>query len=251
MELKNKDETRNLWLRLSDDFQTILKIASPVGAIILVVTSVYFWTRNEPIESLAAAAAAATFGLVFVGFVTTQQNREVIKTAIDEAVEIRKQADSSQKMAKEMQIQREFAYKPLLIITWDKAKGPGPMKNAIVIKNIGNGPAVAIKLYGQIRNNNAGISAKLISLAPGDHVLVDDHFLTNILPNSQPRQWDYKNLFWKDPTMAAEAFIVGYRDWFGKCYRVTTETVDQPEEFLVPLSDSNYSEWARLLLNEF
>ena len=133
----------------------IVLVALAAGALGLVG---YLWQADDHTGSLTAASAMATFVLASVAVLTLRQNGKLVSAAIDEATATREQAGASKDQASasrdtvdEMRREREWAYKPAIVLVQEARFQPsdhgfGTRWQVVVLSNIGTGPAFNVRL---------------------------------------------------------------------------------------------------------
>lgn len=109
--------------------------------LVLAAGAAYLLSQRDESGSLAAATAAATFALASVAILTIDQNRAVVRAAIEEA-------NASRETVEEMRRQRELAYQPWLVV--ERVTPEHPTDRIAVpayrVTNIGAGPAINVAL---------------------------------------------------------------------------------------------------------
>lgn len=195
-----------------------------VGALLV---AVYQGAAGNDTISLAVVGVMATLALAFAAVLTLEQNRSLVKAAAEEAVASREQAVASQEIVEEMRREREWAYKPMLVITrgyldppptgFEQMRPPLP---AFIVRNIGTGPALNVALGAHtFSGEHRWLSASVPGLAPGAEERVAIVYRRDPQPDGYSPD-RYRCLVDEWPVAKGEeAVAVRYEDWFGTHYR--------------------------------
>jgi hypothetical protein len=218
-------------------------IAAALGIVIALASfeAWWLWTHEKAVESVGFITVAATLALALAAVLTIRQNDALIKAAIAEATAATEQARTSSDMAKaataqadassltvaEMQMQRQLANRPWIVVEGrviDRAGGDlaawGGYRFAI--KNIGTGPAVNVCLSAtQTVANNDGhlehrwMAARIGGISAGGEW---QPWLRFNDPDSQRYRCLTDDLGFPDPDDSMELVAIRYEDWFGNYY---------------------------------
>jgi hypothetical protein len=207
----------------------------------------------------------ATFVLASVAVLTLRQNGKLVSAAIDEATATREQAvaskdqaTASQQTVAEMQREREWAYKPALVLTPTVRSEQGPLFfrwPLLMIGNIGTGPAfnVRIAVHWPPREatdpkdarDHGWLSAEWQGLPAGGEV--EQSLMGPLNEIDGPRPDRYRGIVDDVRSLDGEAvYAVSYDDWFGNHYRVIGPAIRPAEEYRGHPSETNAPDWARV-----
>lgn len=228
-------------------------------AIVLVVLAVgalglvgYLWQANDHTGSLTAASAMATFVLASVAILTLRQNGKLVSAATDEATATREQAGASKDQASasrdtvdEMRQEREWTYKPALVLTTEtrtSARDISYQWEAVVVWNIGTGPAFNVRLAvhapareatnWRAASEHHWLSAEWPGLPAGGKVELSIADLSDSSETDEPRPDRYRCIVDDVQSMSGEdVFAVRYDDWFGTHYLSTGPNIKAGEEY--------------------
>jgi hypothetical protein len=193
-----------------------------VLSILVVSLVIYFWVDDDRAASMAALAIVPTTALAFAAALAYQQNARLVEAATQEATEARKQAMAttdqaiaSRQAVDEVRNDREWAYRPLLVITGAQSGS----SVFVVVTNIGTGPALNVRLAAHKIYPEAWQSWELPDLAPRGEAKVFLDFSSSASDGS-PQPNRYRCIVDDLPVAAHQpAAAVRYEDWFGAHYR--------------------------------
>lgn len=179
--------------------------------------AVHQWATANPTSSLAVVGVMATLALAFAAVLTLEQNRSLVRAATDEAAASRETVD-------EMRREREWAYKPWLVIRRESVReSSGFHSEYFIVRNIGTGPALDIKFCAHRFSGDPSEHQWLSVEAPGIAPNGEERLYVAYKRVSQPdgsRPDRYRCIV--DEWLVAEGqevFAVRYEDWFGTHYR--------------------------------
>jgi hypothetical protein len=209
----------------------------------------------------------ATFVLAAVAVLTLRQNGKLVSAAMDEATATREQAvaskdqaTASQQTVAEMQREREWAYKPAVVLTKATRSSESHIFirwQVVVLSNIGTGPAFNVRLAVHVPAKEADgerearehrwVSAEWQGLPAGGEV---EHTISGGMSEADskgPRPDRYSGIVDDVQSMDGEAvYAVRYDDWFGNHYRVIGPTIRPADEYRGHPSEASAPDWARV-----
>ncbi len=240
----------------------IVLVALAVGALGLVA---YLWQANDHTGSLTAASAMATFVLASVAVLTLRQNGKLVRAAIDEATATREQATASVDQAlasrqtvEEMQREREWAYRPAIVLTPEMRHGDHFIQwRVVVLSNIGTGPAFNVRLAvhrpakeahdEQPSIEHRWLSAEWPGLPAGGEVEYSIAGLSGEPKAEGPRPDRFREIVDDVQSMDGnDVFAVSYDDWFGTHFRSAGPAIRSIEECRGHSSTIDVPGWARV-----
>jgi len=248
-------------------YQPLLRIV----ALLLVLATIgagllagYLWIQGDRTGSLASATVMATFALAAVALLTlrqnerlVQQNAELVRAASEEATATRDQAGASKDQAtasretvEEMRREREWAYKPLLVVIRRPIKGSELTLSQYVVQNIGTGPALNVRLAAhRFAGDPAGhtwLSAETPGIAPGGEDAFGTWNYGGDAEPGQPRPDRYRCIVdeWQ-ASEGEEVVAVRYDDWFGTHYRSGGPSNHPTEEYRGHQTTIDAPDWVR------
>jgi hypothetical protein len=241
----------------------IVLVALAVGALGLVG---YLWQADDHTGSLTAASAMATFVLASVAVLTLRQNGKLVSAAIDEATATREQATASVDQAtasrqtvEEMQREREWAYRPALVMSPEMRYGSDHFIQwqVVVLLNIGTGPAFNVRLAvhrpartaseGKEAREHRWLSAEWPGLPAGGDVEFSITELFSEPATDGPRPDRFRGIVDDVQSMdGGDVFAVSYDDWFGNHFRSTGPAIRPIEESRGHSSTVDVKGWVRV-----
>ena len=211
-------------------------------ALLVVLLAAYLWTDNDRAGSLAALATVSTLALAIAAALAYQQNSRLVAAAIQEATASRDQATASRDAVEEMQREREWAYRPAVVVTEHQGGLLGIPELAIT--NVGTGPAFRVKLavhgFSKESQQHWRNANEWPAIAAGESVRCQLW-----IPNQESID--------RNDCIVAEwpvgegkhVLAVRYEDWFGTYYRSGGPPRHRPDEWRGHPSTADAPDWVR------
>lgn len=192
-------------------------VALGTAIVVLLLAALTVWGGGDSTASLAMVGVVATLALAFAAVLTLEQSRSLVKAATDEAT-------ASREIVDEMRRERDWSYKPWLVIRRGYVEGDLPWTGAsyFYVRNIGTGPAVNVKLCAHAFRGEPPTHQWLWGEAQGIAPNEEEHFLATYrgAEPSGARPDRYRCIVddWR-VSPDGEVVAVRYEDWFGRFYR--------------------------------
>ena len=192
--------------------------------------AVILWVSGDYTGSLAALTAMGTFALASVAVLTYGQNRALVRAATDEAA-------ASRDSVEEMRREREWAYRPHLVVRRGYSetrsdRGGLPVRYELFfIRNLGTGPALNVRFGAHTFTGDPPAHRWLSWENPGIAPGGEEQVARRYGPNPHDARPDrYRCLVdqWQ-VSKDEEVFAVRYEDWFGTHYRASGGTAVEPQ----------------------